>query len=181
MPEHHNLGAMFFATSQSASSSNVQDAAIEEARERLRKRKLTSEKIGKEGSEGGATGGGVEAVAASAPLSARAGSADHSSASAGGMNGSSSMSSSGMLSRGLMPVNTDATIGLLTYRVACIFQWLHIYSSDFISAKMCCKDNPQGKVLPIRHPLRDLPSLLVRFGTILLPMERSNRLLEWKE
>ncbi|CAI5459754.1 unnamed protein product [Closterium sp. Yama58-4] len=185
--EHRKLGAILFATSQSASSSNVQDAAVEEARERLRKRKLTIGKSGKEGSEGGATGGGAEAApgkerlaASAAALSARAGSADYSSVS-GGMSGGSSMSSSGMLSRGLMPVNTDPAVGLLTYRVACILQWLRIYGSDFISAKMCFKDNPQGKVLPMRHPLRDLPSLLVRFGAVLPPLDESTRLPEWEE
>ncbi|CAI5471720.1 unnamed protein product [Closterium sp. Yama58-4] len=75
----------------------------------------------------------------------------------------------------------DPTIGLLTYRVACILQWLRIYGSDSISAKNCFKDSRHGKVLPIRHPLQDLPSLLVRFGAVLPPLDGSTRLLEWEE
>ncbi|CAI5517877.1 unnamed protein product [Closterium sp. Naga37s-1] len=115
MPEHRKLGGMFFAASQRASSSTGQDAAIEVARARLGQRMLTSGKLGKEGNEeneGGATGGRVEATASGAPAEGRP-------APSVGMSGSSSMSSSsGMLSRGLMPVNTDPTIGLLTYRDA---------------------------------------------------------------
>ncbi|CAI5945874.1 unnamed protein product [Closterium sp. NIES-65] len=75
----------------------------------------------------------------------------------------------------------DPVIGLLTYRVARILQWLRIYGSDSISAKSCFKDSPRGKVLPMRHPLRDLPSLLVRFGAVLPPLDGGSRLAEWEE
>ncbi|CAI5513994.1 unnamed protein product [Closterium sp. Naga37s-1] len=193
MPEHRKLGAMLFGGSQSTTSSNVHDAAIEEARERLRKQIVTSGKVAKgmDEDEGGETEGGVEAAASAAlekgqpgpsadPLSARAGSADYSSVSAA-ISGSSSMNSSGMRSPGLVPVNTDPSIGLLTYRVARLLQWLRIYGSDLISAKSCFKDSPQGKVLPMRHPLRNLPSLLVRFGAVLPPLDGSTDLPEWEE
>ncbi|CAI5960649.1 unnamed protein product [Closterium sp. NIES-65] len=169
--EHRKLRAMFFASSQSASSSNVQDAAIDEARERLRKGMLTSGKLGKEGNERGATGGAVDAAAAAALAKGKP-------APSVGISGTSS---SGMLSPGLVPVNTDPTIGLLTKWDACILQWLRIYGSDSISAKNCFKDSRHGKVLPIRHPLRDLPSRLVRFGPVLPPLDGSTRLLEWEE
>ncbi|CAI5528829.1 unnamed protein product [Closterium sp. Naga37s-1] len=173
-PEHRKLGAMFFAVSQSAASSNVHDAAIEEARERLGKRKLTSGKLGKEGNEGGATGGAVDATAAAAPAKGRP-------APSVGNSGTSTIGSIGMLSPVLVPVNTEPTIGLLTYRVACILQWLRIFGSDFMSAKNCFKNIPHSKILPMRHPLRDLPSLLVRFGAVLPPLDGSTCLLDWEE
>ncbi|CAI7849798.1 unnamed protein product, partial [Closterium sp. NIES-54] len=50
----------------------------------------------------------------------------------------------------------------------------------FISAKSCFKGNPRGKVLPMRHPLRDLPSLLVRFSAVPEPVDGSSRLPEWE-
>ncbi|CAI5505522.1 unnamed protein product [Closterium sp. Naga37s-1] len=59
--------------------------------------------------------------------------------------------------------------------------WLRLYGSDFISARSCFKDSPQGKVLPMRHPLRDLPSLLVRFGAVPEPLDGSSHLPEWEE
>ncbi|CAI5461076.1 unnamed protein product [Closterium sp. Yama58-4] len=173
-PQHCKLGAMFFGGSKRASST-VQDAAIEAAREKLRKRGLATGV-----KEGGAAGGGVDAAASGPPtLSARASTSPGSSASIG----SSAVrhAGSGALDWGREPVNTDPAVGLLTYRVARILQWLRIYGSDFISAKMCFKENSQGKVLPMRHPIRDLPSLLVRFGAVLPPLDGSSPLAEWEE
>ncbi|CAI5510052.1 unnamed protein product [Closterium sp. Naga37s-1] len=59
--------------------------------------------------------------------------------------------------------------------------WLRIYGSDFIFAQMCCKDNPQGRVLPMRHPVRDLPNLLAMFGAVLQPTVGRSCFPEWEE
>ncbi|CAI5501124.1 unnamed protein product [Closterium sp. Naga37s-1] len=81
----------------------------------------------------------------------------------------------------LVPVNSNAVVAAFTYRAGCILQWVRIYGSDFISAKKCFKDDPQCKVLPMRHPLRDLPSLLVRLGAIPKPLEGRTFPMEWEE
>ncbi|CAI5460794.1 unnamed protein product [Closterium sp. Yama58-4] len=168
-PGHRRLGAMLFAGSQSSGSS-LEDAGIEEARKRLRKRGVATRV-----SEGGASGGRPEATASAAPATGvSAFSAGVASSRAGYFLGCNSATGS---SEGL---NTDPLVNLLTYRVAHILKWLRIHGSDFISGKSCFKDSPQGKVLPMRHLLRDLPSLLVRFGTVLEPLDGSS-LPEWEE
>ncbi|CAI5529628.1 unnamed protein product [Closterium sp. Naga37s-1] len=88
---------------------------------------------------------------------------------------------SAILAPGLVPVNTHPAMAVLTYRVACMLQWVRIYGSDFIPKRCCFRDSLQGKVLPMRHPLRDLPSLLLRFGAIPKPVEGSGFPLEWEE
>ncbi|CAI5528501.1 unnamed protein product [Closterium sp. Naga37s-1] len=177
---------------------SMEDAAIEAVSERLRQAGLA-----RGVSEGRATGGGgLELAASAAPttrppapsaatVSPRAGSSLCSSGSTGnsGMLNPSLVPSpvvnrNAMLSSrpsGLVPVNTDPALGLLTYRVACILQWLRIYGSDFISAKTCFKDNPQGRVMPMRHPVQDRPNLLARFGTVPQPTVKSSCFPEWEE
>ncbi|CAI5981060.1 unnamed protein product [Closterium sp. NIES-65] len=86
-----------------------------------------------------------------------------------------------ILTPGLVPVNTHPAMALLTYRVACMLQWVRIYGSDFIPKNCCSRDSLQGKVLPMRHPFRDLPSLLLRFSAIPKPVEGSDFPLEWEE
>ncbi|CAI5964640.1 unnamed protein product [Closterium sp. NIES-64] len=61
---------------------------------------------------------------------------------------------------------------------ACILQWARTYGAQLVLATQCCKDSPHGKVRPIRHPLRDLPSLLVRLGAIPKPLDQDKRLLQ---
>ncbi|CAI5496145.1 unnamed protein product [Closterium sp. Naga37s-1] len=72
-------------------------------------------------------------------------------------------------------------IAVFTYRAACILQWARTYGSEIVPASQCCKDSPQGRVRPMRHPLRDLPSLLVRLGAIPKPVDQSNFPWEWEE
>ncbi|CAI7790994.1 unnamed protein product [Closterium sp. NIES-53] len=82
----------------------------------------------------------------------------------------------------LVLVNSNSVVAALMYWISCILQWVRDYGSDSISEKECFKDNPQSKVCPMRHPLRDLPSLLlVRFGAIPKPLEGRNVPLEWEE
>ncbi|CAI5957740.1 unnamed protein product [Closterium sp. NIES-64] len=82
----------------------------------------------------------------------------------------------------LVPVNsTNPIVSAMTYRVGCILQWVRIYSSDFISAGRCFKGSPHGRILPMRHPLWDLPSLLVRLGAIPKPLPWSQFDSEWEE
>ncbi|CAI7799499.1 unnamed protein product, partial [Closterium sp. NIES-53] len=68
-----------------------------------------------------------------------------------------------------------------TYRAACILKWARTHGSEVIPASQCCKDSPQGKVRPMRHPLRDLPSLLVRLGAIPKPVDQGSFSWEWDE
>ncbi|GJP29591.1 hypothetical protein CLOM_g8176 [Closterium sp. NIES-68] len=180
---------MFFTGAKISTS--MEDAAIEEARkrprgERLGNAGLRGERLGNAGlrsgvDEGGGTGGGFDAAVSAAsatvpPAPTAAASPNGSSVCSSGV-----ASNSVALRSGLVPVNTDPVVAMLTFRVACILQWVRIYGSDFISAKNCFKDSPQGKVLPMRHPLRDLPSLLLRFGAIPKPVEGSSHSLEWEE
>ncbi|CAI5966223.1 unnamed protein product [Closterium sp. NIES-65] len=59
--------------------------------------------------------------------------------------------------------------------------WARTYGAQLVPATQCCKDSPHGKVRPIRHPLRDLPSLLVRLGAIPKPLDQGRFPLEWEE
>ncbi|CAI5528841.1 unnamed protein product [Closterium sp. Naga37s-1] len=78
-------------------------------------------------------------------------------------------------------VNTNPVVAVFTYRAACILQWARTYGAQLVPATQCCKDSPHGKVRPIRHPLRDLPSLLVRLGAIPKPLDQGRFPLEWEE
>ncbi|CAI5965618.1 unnamed protein product [Closterium sp. NIES-64] len=190
-PPYCKVAPMFLQEGNNPSKIGVEDAAIEEARKRAGRLGLTGRV-----SEGGrgTGGGGEEAVLATAdawpaaapyPASSRdclldnnvtsltRGAASHTAA--------SDVTGVPVTSSGLVPVNTNAAIAVLTYRVACILRWVRVYGSDFISAKDCFKDSPQGKVRPMRHPLRDLPSLLLRFGNIPGPLAGQTFPMEWEE
>ncbi|CAI5472420.1 unnamed protein product [Closterium sp. Yama58-4] len=80
-----------------------------------------------------------------------------------------------------IPVNTNPVIAVFTYRAASILRWARTYGSDIVPASQCCKENPQGKVRPMRHPLRDLPSLLVRLGAIPKPVDQDSFAWEYEE
>ncbi|CAI7916762.1 unnamed protein product [Closterium sp. NIES-54] len=163
--QHRTVGGRFFAWCN-GSSSMVEDAAIHHARGRLTQIGL-------------AIGRGLGTAVAAAPTRGRPASKAAAASARGRPTLGSSSGSTG--SSFLVPVNTDPVLGVLTYRVACILQWLRIYGSDFISARSCFKDSPQGKVLPMRHPPRELLSLLVRFGAVPEPLDGSSRLPEWEE
>ncbi|CAI5480512.1 unnamed protein product [Closterium sp. Yama58-4] len=167
LKEHRKLGAMFFAPFKGATSSNVHDAAIQEAM--LRKRKLTSGKLEKRVNNGAATGGGVEEAASAAPakgqpapsaaaLSAGVGLYEDSSGSAGisETSHSSSSSSSSFLSSSLVPVITDPVVGLLTYQAT-------------------------GKGPAHAPPTSESSKPAGQFGATLPPHDASTRLLEWEE
>ncbi|CAI5496020.1 unnamed protein product [Closterium sp. Naga37s-1] len=79
------------------------------------------------------------------------------------------------------PVNTNPVVAVFTYRAARILQWARTYGSELIPTSQCCKDSPQEKVRHMRHPLRDLPSLLVRLGAIPKPLDQGEFPLEWEE
>ncbi|GJP55842.1 hypothetical protein CLOM_g14865 [Closterium sp. NIES-68] len=150
------------------------DAAIAEARERLRSTRLTREM------HGGGVGDGRSAAAAAA-ASPTATESLASAATSAGASGSTDISASGCLSAELVPVNSNSMVAALTHRAACVLTWVRTYGSDSILEKHCCQNSPPGKALPMRHPLRDLPNLLVRFGAIPKPMEGSSFSLEWEE
>ncbi|CAI5496081.1 unnamed protein product [Closterium sp. Naga37s-1] len=147
----------------------VETAAIEEARDRVRRAGLArgvSERAGgaggAEGAKGAGGAGGAEGTRG-----------------AGGL--ASDATEMHVSSTGLVPVNTNPAVAVVTYQVGCILQWARIYGSNTTLEKNCFKDSPQGKVLPMRHPLRDLPSLLLRFGAIPEPLDGRSFSLEWEE
>ncbi|CAI5460719.1 unnamed protein product, partial [Closterium sp. Yama58-4] len=191
-PECCTAGGIFYLDTTNPSEARVEAAAIEEARKRARRVELTggpSEEAGGLGGAGG-TGAGVEAAAsatAATELSPAASLAASSKACGGSLGSieasdrSAWPSGDASTSSGLVPVNTHPGVAVFTYRAARILQWVRIYGSDFISAKRYFKDSPQGKVMPMRHPLRDLPSLLLTFGNIPEPMEGRSFPMEWEE
>ncbi|GJP56777.1 hypothetical protein CLOM_g15825 [Closterium sp. NIES-68] len=185
-------------------------AAIERARARLRgetgERGGARERLGEVRGEGGVgVGGGVAAATATAAPSVATSaigstsvgtdsqtssgySATHTHSPTQGTAGSSArlvlLNTKPVVTaapKAAMPVNTNPVVAAFTYRASCILQWVRIYGSDFISANKCFKKSPQGKVLPMRHPLRELPSLLVRLGAIPKPMNQGSFPLEWEE
>ncbi|CAI5464691.1 unnamed protein product [Closterium sp. Yama58-4] len=135
----------------------VEAAAIAEARNRVRRAGLEcgmSERVGGAGGAEGARGaGGAASDATQVPVT----------------------------SSGLVPVNTNPAVAVVTHQVGCILQWARIYGSNTTLEKKCFKDSPQGKVLPMRHPLRYLPSQLLRFGAIPEPLDGRSFSLEWEE
>ncbi|CAI5520224.1 unnamed protein product [Closterium sp. Naga37s-1] len=152
--EHSREAQIFLIDGNNANKTRVEEEAIEAARGRVgREGRLA----GVDGEVGG--GGGDEAAAISNPAPVGSAVSD---------------------SR-LVPVNSNAVVAAFTYRAGCILQWVRIYGSDFISVKKCFKDDPHGKVLAMHHPLRDLPSLLVRLGAIPKPLEGRTFPMEWVE
>ncbi|CAI5469200.1 unnamed protein product [Closterium sp. Yama58-4] len=159
-------GEVFCMDAESASKSNVEDAAIEEARERLIREKKV---VGREVEVG--VGGAMDDAAAASSV----------------VNNTNPLLTDPPVPvntnsiPSLVPVNTNPIVSAMAYRVGCILQWVRIYGSDFISARRCFKARPQGKVLPMRHPLRDLPSVLVRLGAIPKPLPWKHFDSEWEE
>ncbi|CAI5965729.1 unnamed protein product [Closterium sp. NIES-65] len=125
----------------------VEDAAVEEARNRL---------AAGEGS--GVQDRGKQKVDSDARATAPA------AAAAAAAAGSGSAGSSG-----LVPVNSNMVVALFTYRVTCLLRWVRLYGSRVNPAEACtCSDqkNP-GPSLP--HPIHDLPNLMIRFGAMPKP------------
>ncbi|CAI5504586.1 unnamed protein product [Closterium sp. Naga37s-1] len=209
LPGHYEDQSLVLDGSN-ATKAKVENAAIREARNRLRKR------AGETGRASGGSGATATEEAAGRPnplskssalngsgtvgIATRAVSTSSSpchlssttdalppAAAATATNFESSQKSTAaaqsrtILAPGLVPVNTHPAMAVLTYRVACLLQWVRNYGSDFIPKNCCFRDSLQGKVLPMRHPFRDLPSLLLRFGAIPKPVEGSNFPLEWEE
>ncbi|CAI5967115.1 unnamed protein product [Closterium sp. NIES-64] len=192
MPEHYEDQSLL-VDGNNASKSKVENAAIYEARNRLRR------EVGERGrvcKSSGSDAPGAAATAAPASCSSTPSDSTGDSTAATAVTSLPSVTattyeasqkftaaaqSSAILAPGLVPVNTHPAMAVLTYRVACMLQWVRVYGSDFISEKRCFKGNPRGKVLPMRHPLRDLPSLLLSFGAIPKPLEGSGFSLEWDE
>ncbi|CAI5965614.1 unnamed protein product [Closterium sp. NIES-64] len=147
-PQYRWETNLYLQDGNTASKTWVEDAAIETARERLRRRAQ---------GEGGAAGRGVGTTASASPSAVAAAFANPT------------------------PVNTNPVVAVFTYRAACVLQWARTYGSEVIPASQCCKDSPQGKVRPMRHPLRDLPSLLVRLGAIPKPVDQGSFAWDWEE
>ncbi|CAI5537204.1 unnamed protein product [Closterium sp. Naga37s-1] len=150
-------GEVFCMDAESASKARVEDAAMEEARERL-----VREKVGREVQVG--VGGAIDDTAAASSV----------------VNNTTPLLTDPP-APSLDPVNTNPIVSAMAYRVGCILQWVRIYGSDLISARRCIKNSPHGRILPMRHPLRDLPSLLVRLGAIPKPVPWKHFDSEWEE
>ncbi|CAI5495620.1 unnamed protein product [Closterium sp. Naga37s-1] len=91
----------------------VEDAAVEEARNRL-----AAEKGSVEGS--GVQDRGKRTVDSDAPASAPA-------APAGAGSGAAASGSGAASGAGLVPVNSNAVVALFTYRVTCLLRWVRLY------------------------------------------------------
>ncbi|CAI5465775.1 unnamed protein product [Closterium sp. Yama58-4] len=62
----------------------------------------------------------------------------------------------------LVPVNSNAVVGLFTYRVTCLLRWVRLYGFRVNSIDHCaCPDQRKPGIA-----LHDLPSLLQRFGAV---------------
>ncbi|CAI5520108.1 unnamed protein product [Closterium sp. Naga37s-1] len=158
-PEHWKDAELCFHDGNTASKMQVESAAIQVAGKRLLQQRLKQRR-----GMDGVAGAGVQR-ASPAPATA-----------------SADMNARLLLVNGVKPVNTNSVVAAFTYRVACILQWVRVYGSDSTSEEHCfTEQGSHSNVLPMRHPLRDLPSLLVRFGAIPRPLEGSNNLLEWEE
>ncbi|CAI5485724.1 unnamed protein product [Closterium sp. Naga37s-1] len=109
----------------------VEDAAVEEARNRL--------EVGEKG------------IAISA-------------ATAAGSTGARTKGPGTASGARLVLVNSNAVVGLFTYRVTCLLRWVRFYGFRVNPMEHCaCSDRKKpGVALP--HPLHDLPNLLQRFG-----------------
>ncbi|CAI5499939.1 unnamed protein product [Closterium sp. Naga37s-1] len=162
-------GEVFCMDAESASKARVEDAAVEKAKEWL-SRDIVAQARMKWETEMGQVAS-LSDIIASDPNGAEIAAADAYSASLTDPPAPSPL-----------PVNnTNPIVSAMTYRVGCILQWVRIYGSDFISARRCFKGSPHGKTLPMRHPLRDLPSLLVRLGAIPKPLPWKQFDSEWEE
>ncbi|CAI5496551.1 unnamed protein product [Closterium sp. Naga37s-1] len=191
--------ASFFLDGNNANKTRIEDAAIEKARKRLRQevggrggRDRVARVRGEgEGGVGGEGGGVAAATADSAVKTTTTATADTTATAAtgdktanAGTNATAAAATPNVATKAgaaATPVNTNPVVAAFTYRAACILRWVRIYGSDFIPGKQCFKKNTQGKVRPMRHPLRDLPSLLVRLGAIPKPLDQSSIPLEWEE
>ncbi|CAI5965821.1 unnamed protein product [Closterium sp. NIES-65] len=127
----------------------VEDAAVEEARNLLA--------AGEKGTEGsGVQDRGKRAVDSDVPRVAPA-------SSAAGATGATKASSSASGAR-LVPVNSNAVVGLFTYRVTCLLRWVRLYGFRVNSSEHCICSDRKKPAIALLHPIHDLPNLLQRFG-----------------
>ncbi|CAI5513974.1 unnamed protein product [Closterium sp. Naga37s-1] len=168
-PQYRTENDLYCQDGNTASKTWVEDAAIETARERLRRGAQGERRAAGRGEA--TTASALQPASASAPAVA-AGAVSPSGAARVGV---------GPVPVNTKPVNTNPVIAIFTYWAVCILQWARTYSSELIPASQCCKDSPQRKVRPMRHPLRDLPSLLVRLGSIPKPVDQGGFPWEWEE
>ncbi|CAI5530365.1 unnamed protein product [Closterium sp. Naga37s-1] len=128
----------------------VEDAAVEEARNRL----ATGERGGEESGvqEDRGKRGRDSGVPTASPGSTGARTKGYNTASGTGAR--------------LVLVNSNAVVGLFTYRVTCLLRWVRLYGFRVNPDEFCeCfyRKKP-GVALP--HPIHDLPNLLQRFGAV---------------
>ncbi|CAI7738070.1 unnamed protein product [Closterium sp. NIES-53] len=142
--------ALVFSDSAGSSfKERVEDAAVEEARNLLA--------AGEKGTEGsGVQDRGKRAVDSDVPRAAPA-------SSAAGAAGATKASSSASGAR-LVLVNSNAVVGLFTYRVTCLLRWVRVYGFRVNSSEHCICSDRKKPAIALPHPIHDLPNLLQRFG-----------------
>ncbi|CAI5484305.1 unnamed protein product [Closterium sp. Yama58-4] len=79
---------------------------------------------------------------------------------------------------------SNTLVTVLTWRVSCILMWVRTYGPNLQFSKTCelrtCVKRKED--LPVlRHPFRDVPSLLIRSGTMPEPLARRGFSWEWEE
>ncbi|CAI5513975.1 unnamed protein product [Closterium sp. Naga37s-1] len=179
--ECRKKGQVFFLDGNNADKTRIEDAATERARKMLRRvvgGRGGRETVARVRGDDGMGGGGVADATADTTVTATA------EAATTATNATAEVAAPNVPTKAAAadtPVNTNPVVAAFTYRAACILRWFRMYGSDFIPGKQCFKKNTQGKVRPMRHPLRDLPSLLVRLGAIPKPLDQSSIPLELEE
>ncbi|CAI5465774.1 unnamed protein product [Closterium sp. Yama58-4] len=169
-PLFANCAALVFSDSAgSRIKERVEDAAVEEALNRLA--------AGEKGTQGsGVQDRGKRAIESDLPRA--------SSAAAAGSTGANKGSSTASSAR-LVPVNSNAVVGLFTYRVTCLLRWVRLYGFRVNSSEHCLCSDRKKPAIALPHPIHDLPNLLQRFGAAPKPPattgSESSAATGWKE
>ncbi|CAI5469220.1 unnamed protein product [Closterium sp. Yama58-4] len=79
---------------------------------------------------------------------------------------------------------SNTLVTVLTWRVSCILMWVRTYRPNLQSPKACALQTcikPNEDLPALRHPFRDVPSLLIRSGSMPEPLVRRGFSWEWEE
>ncbi|CAI5477548.1 unnamed protein product [Closterium sp. Yama58-4] len=185
---------------------NVEDAAVEEVRNRLAGGEGSVEGSGVQdrgkqavdpdamatapaapagaGSGAAASGSGAAASGSGAAASGSGAAASGSGAAASG-SGAAASGSGAASGAGLVPVNSNAVVALFTYRVTCVLRWVRLYGFKVNPADACTQHYMKDPGPSLPHQIHDLPNLLLRFGAVPKPAAspglEGSATMGWKE
>ncbi|CAI5485746.1 unnamed protein product [Closterium sp. Naga37s-1] len=173
--------SMFNESANNRYKERVEDAAVEEAWSRLAVGVVNEERSGVirgegSGRKGAARGGGSgkenleqkqgkgagkEAKDEGKAVGEKAAATAAAAAAAAAAAGSSAR---------LVPVNSNAVVGVFTYRVTSLLRWVRLYGPRVNPPKYCGCFTPKRPNTALPHPVHDLPNLLLRFGAVPKPV-----------